>query len=181
MDAIDVAFHYDADIVIEEAVPNVKELLQSVTERDGQTVTSLIESPITKAEFLTFQEKYTSSEGGTMAGIEKRVETPATIPTVRADEVSAMSRRIFREFFADGGAPRIDYLYDTVADRVYVNEINTIPGAMQMPLWEKSGISQTDFLKGLIETALVRHAERKKRNIDYQSTILAHTLQFIRK
>ena len=180
-DAVDVAFYYDTDIVIEEAVPNVKELLQSVMEHNGEVRTSLIESPITKAEFLTFTEKYTSSEGGTMAGLEKRVECPANISSERAEEVSAMSRRIFREFFAGGGAPRIDYLYDTVADRIFVNEINTIPGALQMHLWEKTGISQGDFLKSLIETAVARHREMRERRIDYQSNILAHTLQFIRK
>lgn len=63
---------------------------------------------------------------------------------------------------------------------MYVNEINTIPGALQMHLWEQSGLSQAEFLNGLIQTAISRNTKQDK-SIDFQSNILDYTLSFVRK
>jgi D-alanine-D-alanine ligase len=178
--AIEVAFHYDRDIVIEAGVPNVMELNCSVTEINAQTVTSAIENPLSKGGFLTFDEKYMATDGATMSGSEKTVRIPAPIPEHVADEVRAYSRLIFERFYAGGGAPRIDYLYDQEAGKLYVNEINTIPGTLQIHLWKASGIPETEFLKGLVDTAFREH-ERRERNIEFTSGLLENTIRFAKK
>ncbi len=86
-DAVEVAFHYDTDIVIESAVPNVMELNQSVMERDAEIITSLIENPVSRSGFLTFEEKYIAEEGGTMTGSESSVTIPAPIPDDIAERI----------------------------------------------------------------------------------------------
>lgn len=178
--ALEVAFHYDRDVVVEAGVPNVVELNCSVTEIGGEIITSLIENPVSKGGFLTFDEKYMAEDGATMSGSESTVRIPAPISQELADEVARISRLIFERFFAGGGAPRIDYLYDQGAQKLYVNEVNTIPGTLQMHLWKASGIPETEFLKGLVETAFRDH-ERRERNIDFASGLLENTIRFAKK
>jgi hypothetical protein len=50
---------------------------------------------------------------------------------------------------------------------------------MQMHLWEKSGISQIEFLQILIDSA-IKQAEKRKVNIDFKSDILNHTISFMK-
>lgn len=58
-----------------------------------------------------------------------------------------------------------------------MNEINTIPGALQMHLWQKSGYEAGDFLQNLIDTGVQKSLDRKV-NIDFESNIIGHTIAF---
>lgn len=147
---------------------------------DKTIITSLIQQPVTNGNFLSFDEKYTGENGGTMQGLEEKVLTPAPISEACATKIGEMSKQIFTAFFCEGGAPRIDYLYDSAADKIYVNEVNSIPGALQMHLWEKSGFSQAEFLGNLIDTAIDRNNTQEKHT-DFQSNILDYTLSFVKK
>lgn len=178
--AIELAFHYDSDILVEEGVVNPTELLQCVMKQEENIIVSFIQQPVTNGNFLSFDEKYTGENGGTMQGLEEKVITPAPISEVCATQIGEMSKQIFTAFFCEGGAPRIDYLYDSAADKIYVNEVNSIPGALQMHLWERSGFSQAEFLNNLIQTAIDRN-NQQNQNIDFVSTILDYTLSFVKK
>ena len=103
------------------------ELNCSVAQIDGKIQTSLVEQPVGRSEFLSFEEKYVSQEGGTMQGAKNRVKIPAEISDTLTQKIKDYSIQIFETFFAKSGAPRIDYLYDSKNDSLYVNEINTIP------------------------------------------------------
>jgi D-alanine-D-alanine ligase len=62
------------------------------------------------------------------------------------------------------GMARVDFFLEKSTERLYVNEINTIPGftsiSMYPKLWEASGIGYRDLITKLIELALERHASR---------------------
>ena len=65
------------------------------------------------------------------------------------------------------GLARVDFLMDPDGkQRIFVNEVNTMPGFTQISmypkLWEASGLSYTDLITRLIELALERHAEKNK-------------------
>ena len=64
------------------------------------------------------------------------------------------------------GFARVDFFLERGTDRLYVNEINTIPGftniSMYPKLWEASGISYRELLDRLIELALERHADKNR-------------------
>lgn len=178
--AIEVAEHYSNEIIVEEWVNNLIELNCAVTEKDGEIITTLVEQPTTNANFLSFEEKYivTDNGGGTMSGNENKVHIPALIPENIASDIQNMSKKIFK-IFKLGGAPRIDYLYDEKNDKLYVNEINPIPGAMQMHLWEKSGLSQIDFMHTLVNSAIAQN-DRRNVNTEFKSNILDHTISFMK-
>lgn len=179
-DAIEIAFHYDNEIIIEEWVNNLIELNCSAMEKDGKTITSLVEQPSTNSNFLTFEEKYTSVEWWTMQWTESKVKIPAQIPTEITEQIIKATKEIYNSFYCNWWAPRVDYLYDEKNNKLFVNEINAIPWALQMHLWEKSWIKDGDFLKALIDTAISKELSRRI-NIDFKSNIIDYTATFINK
>lgn len=60
--AIEIAFHYDNNIMVEKCVENLMELNCSVSEIKGEIVTTVVEQPIGSSEFLSFEEKYVSQD-----------------------------------------------------------------------------------------------------------------------
>lgn len=178
--AIEVAEHYSNEIIVEEGVNNLIELNCAVCEKDWEVITTLVEQPTTNANFLSFEEKYISTDSWawTMSWNENKVHIPALIPENVAKDIQNMSKKIFK-IFKLWGAPRIDYLYDEKNDKLYVNEINPIPGAMQMHLWDKSGLSQVEFMHTLINSAITQNA-RRNVNTEFKSNILDHTISFMK-
>ena len=176
-DAIDVALHYDRYIMVEKCVQNLMELNCSVSEVQWKTVTTVVEQPIGSTEFLSFEEKYVSQDGWTMQWLKNRVKIPAEIEVELSERIQEYCKVIYENLFCKWWAPRVDFLYDSKNKELYVNEINTIPWAMQMHLWEKSGYSVGDFLQNLINTWVQKSLERKV-NIDFDSNIIGHTIAF---
>jgi len=175
--AVEIAFHYDSNIMIEKCVQNLMELNCSVSEVNGDIITTVVEQPIGSTEFLSFEEKYVADDGWTMQGLKNRVNIPAKISPELSDRIQNYCKIIYANLFCKGWAPRVDFLYDSVSGELFVNEINTIPGALQMHLWEKSGYPVGDFLQNLIDTWVQKSLERKV-NIDFESNIIGHTIAF---
>jgi D-alanine-D-alanine ligase len=70
------------------------------------------------------------------------------------------------------GMGRVDFLLDRHTRKVWVNEINTIPGftpiSMYPKLWEASGLPYPKLVDRLVELALERHCERGRTRYSYQ-------------
>ncbi len=70
------------------------------------------------------------------------------------------------------GMARVDFLLDRNTGRVYLNEVNTLPGftpiSMYPKLWEASGISYPELIDRLIQLALERHADKSRSLTEYQ-------------
>jgi D-alanine-D-alanine ligase len=175
--AVEIAFHYDNNIMVEKCVQNLMELNCSVSEVKWEVVTTVVEQPIGSTEFLSFEEKYVADDGWTMQGLKNRVNIPAKISPELSERIQDYCKIIYTNLFCKWGAPRIDFLYDSKSEQLYVNEINTIPGALQMHLWDKSGYPVWDFLQNLIDTWVQKSLERKV-NIDFDSNIIGHTIAF---
>ena len=67
---------------------------------------------------------------------------------------------------------RIDYLYDSVYEELYLNEINTVPGSMAYYLFAGVGIDMMDLTDILIESAFVRYKENKALIKRFDSSLL---------
>jgi len=177
INGIELAYHYDREIMVEEWVTNLMELNCSAMEKDWEVISSLVEQPVTSGAFLNFEEKYTSSDWATMQWVKDKVKIPAPITDDLTIKIQNMAKKAYSVLKCNGWAPRIDFLYDTQADQLYINEINTIPGALQVYLWEKSWLSVPNFLWALIDTAIVKN-KQKKLNIDFKSNIIDYTIGF---
>jgi D-alanine-D-alanine ligase len=67
---------------------------------------------------------------------------------------------------------RIDYIYDNQEDKLYLTEINTIPGSMAFYLWEAAGLSFQEQITRSIEQAAKDNEFRKSLKLEYESDIV---------
>jgi len=169
-DSLDLAFEYDRRVLVEKGLDKPIELNCSVLGYDDEAEASPIEMPINSDEFLDFKDKYLASGGSKgMASLHRVL--PAPIEDELRDEIQKMSVRIFRLLDCKG-VVRIDYMFDRASERIYITEINTIPGSLAFYLWENAGLSYTRLIDRMIEYAEKAHADKNAANYAYTSDIL---------
>lgn len=149
--ALDNAASYDRRIIVEAAV-TARELECAVLGNDNPKA-SVVGEITFQSDFYDYETKYT--EGSADLSI------PAVIPEAIAAEVQQMALQAFATVDAAGLA-RVDFFYDEAAGKVFINEINTIPGftatSMYPQLWAASGIPFPELVDQLIQLALERHS-----------------------
>jgi D-alanine-D-alanine ligase len=107
-------------------------------------------------EFYDYEDKYELNLARTVL--------PADLPE---DEILEMRRLAVECYKAVGceGMGRVDFLRESATGKLYINEINTVPGftsiSMFPKMWEYSGIPYPKLIDRLIELALERHAAKK--------------------
>ncbi len=169
VEAIEVAVAYDRKIIIEKAVENPREINCAVMGYDEEVQTSLCEEPLGWKDVLTFEDKYVKSnaKGGKSSG-ERRI-IPADIEDSLREEIEKLAKEAF--IVIDGaGCSRIDFLIDE-NNKVYVNEINTLPGSIGFYLWEGKGINFSKLIDQLINIAIVTHNEKAENVYSYDSDL----------
>ena len=87
-------------------------------------------------------------------------------------EIRAMAVKIFAALGC-AGVVRIDFLMDTDTDKVYFNEINTIPGSLSFYLWEPLGVKYPELLDRMIAIALRRHRKESVLTYTFESSVLS--------
>jgi len=144
--ALDEAFKYDRKVIVEEFLDNCREYNISVVEKNGEILTSQIEEVVKSSDVLDYSQKY---EGGNK--IEGMVSSKRVFPAKIKDcfkmEIEEYAKKIYKYFDAKG-VIRIDFLCN---DKVYVNEINSIPGSYSFYLW-KGKMDFVELLDTVIET-----------------------------
>jgi D-alanine-D-alanine ligase len=152
--ALDAAFVYDRKAVVERAVA-CRELECGILGHRELRV-SLVGEVRPKGRFYDYESKY--SPGGSQLLI------PAPVPPQIEQTVKDLALASFVQIGASGMA-RVDFFYEETTGRVYVNEINTIPGftetSMYPKLFEATGIPYADLLDQLISSALERDADAR--------------------
>jgi D-alanine-D-alanine ligase len=160
--AVDLAFEYDRKIVIEEGL-DAREIEIAILGND-EPEASLPGEIVPDREFYDYDSKY-SAESRT----ELRIPAPLGADAVR--EAQALGVRVFQAVDASGYA-RVDFLMDRKSGRMYVNEINTIPGftsiSMFPKLWDATGLEYDDLLSRLVDLGFERHRQRRALRTDYR-------------
>jgi D-alanine-D-alanine ligase len=164
--AIDMAAGFDRKIVVEQAVGargnrakmgKARELEVAVLGND-EPKASVVGEIVPGKEFYDYEAKYLSE--GSVAII------PAKLTKKQSQQVQAMAIDAFRACDCSGLA-RVDFLLEAGdTGRLYLNEINTMPGftsiSMYPKLWEASGMKYRDLISRLLELALERKAEQEQ-------------------
>ena len=190
-EAIEFAMEFADRIIVEKAVEDLQEINCSVIGNLTETEASICEEPFFSDEILSYTDKYIGdgkSKGGTIGGGKtgspklggQKGETPqfankkipADISKEKTEEIQKLSQEVFK-VLGCSGVSRIDFLIDQKTDKVYVNEINTIPGALSYYLWEATGKSFEKELDEIIEIAIKRHRDKEKLTFSYDQNILA--------
>ena len=149
------AFRYDRKVIVEEAITG-REIECSVLGNEEPRA-SLPGEVIPHREFYDYRDKYI--DGKTQFRI------PAELPGSIIREVQRLSVEAYRAVGCSGMA-RLDFFLEAGTGRLYVNEINTIPGfteiSMYPKLWGVSGIPFARLIEELIRLGLKRHRQKKR-------------------
>ena len=156
IEGIDDAIQYDTKIVVEEVVQNLKEVNIAVMGNYEHQKVSEIEEVLSGNKFLTYADKYIGGGKGKLKGAKTNTKfskgmastnrkLPAEISDKMRKEVEEIAVKAFKVLGSSGNC-RIDFLIDDKAGKVYINEINSIPGSLAFYLWDAKGIDFTDLL-----------------------------------
>lgn len=171
--AIDIAVNYDRRILIERGVRDLQEVNCSALGYGDEVLVSETEMPLRwdDAELLDFNKKYLSGGKGTkgMQSLQRRI--PAPIKPEQLKQVLQLTEDVFRALDMKGVC-RIDYLIDQTDDKVYLGEINSIPGSLAFYLWEPKGLSFTQLVDKMVEYALRAHTDKNQNTFTFDSSIL---------
>ncbi|MGB1049161.1 MAG: D-alanine--D-alanine ligase [Rhodothermales bacterium] len=176
--AIEEAFRYDASVMVERCVSNLREINCSVLGTAGNRRISVLEEPVAGDGTLSFEDKYLRGSGGkgTKGGVEAGMASldriiPAPVSGQVTKHITDLAGRIFDALDASGVA-RIDFLMDDVTHDVWFNEINTIPGSLSFYLWEPTGVPFGELLEQLLELAVERFETRSRRVRTFETNLL---------
>lgn len=173
LDAVDYAISFTNRVIIEKYVQNLKEVNCAVLGNYYECVPSVCEVPVRSGEILSYQDKYMSGGGKQSQGMRStQREIPANLPEESTAFIQQAACDTFRALNCDGVA-RIDFIIDEATGKIYVNEINTIPGSLSYYLWEYSGVNFSTLIDRLIEIAFRRKQDAGFKAVNYGGNIFA--------
>ena len=179
MDALELAFSFANVVLVEKAITNMREINCAVLGDKLNCECSALEEPFGNDEILSFADKYMSgSKGGTgskggvktasklgggakggMASLKRKV--PADIDENKANEIKEYAKKAFK-YIGLSGVSRLDFIIDKDTNKVYLNEINPIPGSLSFYLFEPIGLKYRDLLDRLINIAIDEFKKTEK-------------------
>lgn len=182
VEAIDDAIQYDNKILVEEVVKNLKEVNIAVMGNYEHQKVSEIEEVFSGNKFLTYADKYIGGGKCKLKGAKAPVKAskgmasasrklPADISKKLREEVEDVAVRAFKALGSAGNS-RIDFLIDTESDKVYINEINSIPGSLAFYLWEEKGVNFTHMLEDMINIGVKDYKKRISKTHSFETNIL---------
>jgi D-alanine-D-alanine ligase len=162
LEAILLAVEYDRKILVERGVENAREIEISVLGNDDP-MASIPGEIISSNEFYDYDAKYVDGKS--------KAVIPAKLPSTVKKKLADLAVRTFLAIDCAGMA-RVDFLVTKKTNKVYLNEINTIPGftsiSMYPKLWEASGIPYPELLDRLIMLAIERHRIKSNLTTTFQ-------------
>ena len=176
-EAIATALILDGRVLVEPALTDFIEINCAVMGPPERV--SVCEQPLTHEAILSFDAKYKrggkgakqAKKPGGMASLDRLI--PAPITAELSQRVQSLAMQAFRALDAAGTA-RIDFLYQSDRDALYLNEMNSIPGSLAFYLWEATGLPFDVLVDTLITIALRRHQERAQTQFSFEVNLLRH-------
>lgn len=161
IDAVALAAQYDRKILVEKSVENAREIEVSVLGNDDPKA-SVPGEILPSNEFYDYDAKYVDGKS--------RAVIPAKLPTWATKKLQYIACKAFMVLDCAGMA-RVDFLVQGDGSKIYLNELNTIPGftsiSMFPKLWEASGLPYSQLLDELIRLAIDRHGAKSKLKTKY--------------
>ena len=145
--AIQYAGQYDTKILVEQGIDSIE--VECAILDGEEVIASTVGEILPAEEFYSFDAKYNMPESKTLI--------PANITEEQIKEIRQLAIKAFKAI--DGkGLSRVDFFVEKGTNKIYINEINTMPGftkiSMYPKLFEAVGISYSELLDRLIENAV---------------------------
>lgn len=148
------AARFDRRLIIEHGVGSVREIEVSVLGNEDPQA-SVCGEVLPSREFYSYESKYIDGTSGLVI--------PAQLPVDVSEQIREYAVRAYKAIDCAGMA-RADFFLEKDTNRIFLNELNTIPGftsiSMYPKLWQASGLSYARLVDRLIELALERKVQR---------------------
>ncbi|NOY08847.1 MAG: D-alanine--D-alanine ligase [Spirochaetes bacterium] len=159
--ALEKAFRFDTEAIIERAVTGREIECSVIGNRNPESFPP--GEIIPKHEFYDYEAKYTDLNGAELV-------VPALLEDVIKQKIMDLAAEAYTAVGAAGFA-RVDFFIENRSQKIYLNEINTIPGfttiSMFPKLCEAAGLPYPKILEKLIQLAFDRYNERKNLSYDF--------------
>jgi D-alanine-D-alanine ligase len=153
--AIELASSYDRKVIVERGIIG-REFECAVLGNDSPIAAVPCEI-LPSRDFYDYEDKYLLNQAQTVI--------PANLSPEQTAELQRLAVECYRAVECEGMA-RVDFLLEDATGKLYINEINTIPGftsiSMYPKMWEYSGLAMPQLIDRLIELALERHQAKKR-------------------
>ena len=159
-------FRYDNYCLVEECIENLKEVNIACFKLRDELVLSMIERVNDEEKILSFNDKYD------YYSFNERHIIPADISPKVSKLISYYTKKVYN-YLNIKSVVRFDYLYDQKNNKVYLNEINAIPGSLAYYLFEKMDIKMIDLIDSLIEQYYIDYNHNKKKISSYKEEFLS--------
>jgi D-alanine-D-alanine ligase len=175
--AIEIASNYDNRILVEESIEDNIEVNCAVLGNTDYQIASKIEYPKSWSDFLSFDEKYIqrnkSSKTEVKPEIKKSTKSKQSVSTEIEEKVKEIAKNAFK-IFNCSGVVRIDFLIEKKSGKIYLNELNSIPGSLAFYLFKEQGYTFKTMLSRLIDIAKKEKSKKNSNKFLYESTALAN-------
>jgi D-alanine-D-alanine ligase len=162
-------FRYDSQAIVEPCVKDILEINVSVLGDEDGVIASVVEMPVSLSGVLTYEEKYLRDDGAKktgesdsqgMASLSRIIDPQDLNPELKQAGID-YAKKAFQTLGCSG-VSRIDFIIDINTDRLYFNEINTLPGSLSFYLWMKSQpkLVYTELLNRIIQQAEKRQGTK---------------------
>ncbi len=159
--AVEYALRFGEAVIIEPCLEDFTEINCAVFKKaDDEICVSECERPIGKGKVLSFDDKYESGTRVFPADIDKKI----------SDRIKTITKKIY-DALAFTGVIRIDYF--VVGGKVYLNEINSVPGSLSYYLFCNTLKEFSSMLNELLEVAKIKHLKKSTEIKSYSTTILS--------
>lgn len=152
--ALELAFQYDRKVLVEQGIVG-REFECSVLGSE-QPIAAVPCEVIPSRDFYDYEDKYLLDAA--------KLIVPAPLAPEQTAEMQKMAVAAYQAVECEGMA-RVDFLMEAASGKLYINEINTIPGftsiSMYPKMWQAAGVPFAELLDRLIELALDRHRIRQ--------------------
>lgn len=172
LDKVADASRYASRIIVEHMVEQLQEINCSVIGDCDEYRPSVLEEPIKTKEILSYTDKYLGGSKGTEGMQASQKKIPADLPSDMTKEIQRLACETFRVLSCHGVA-RVDVIVDRADNKIYVNEINTIPGSLSFYLWEATGMSFPQLMDTLVTLAIKRKGRQDRKTTSFSQNIFA--------
>ena len=152
--ALELAASFDRKVIVERGIEGRE--FECAVLGNEDPIASVPCEILPSREFYDYDDKYLLEKAGTVI--------PANLSPEQTRELQQLAVECYRAVECEGMA-RVDFLLETATNRLFINEINTLPGftsiSMYPKMWEHSGLPMPKLVDRLIELALERHAAKQ--------------------
>lgn len=166
IEALFDGFRYDDVVLIEEAVLHLKEVNVAIILKKDEMIVSDLERVNNEEKILSFIDKYDN-----YSFTESHI-IPADIDNKIAKKIIYTAKKVYKKLFLKS-LVRFDFLIDETTQKIYLNEINAIPGSLSYYLFENKDLKMVDLIDIMVEQFKIERIKSEKKITSYNQGFLS--------